>query len=87
MADKSEAGIIGFAKELGLNEGTFSDCLKNKKFSAKVDVESEEGRTLFGVQGTPGNVIVDNEKGTFTLIAGAYPVEEFIKVIDGILAK
>lgn len=85
MVDKSEAGIITYAKGLGLDEAKFSDCLKSKKFTAKVGVESDEGKTLFGVTGTPGNVIIDNEKGTYTLIAGAYPVEEFVKVIDGIL--
>lgn len=52
---------------------------------ATLDASTSEGRTLFGVNGTPGNVVIDNEKGTYTLIAGAYPVSEFVKVIDAIL--
>lgn len=87
LTDKSEAGAIGLAKTLGLDEAKFTDCIKAEKFSSNIDASSEEGKTLFGVQGTPGNVIIDNEKGTWTLIAGAYPVEEFIKTIDAILAK
>jgi protein-disulfide isomerase len=37
---------------------------------------------LFGVSGTPGNVIVDRENGNYILIAGAYPAEEFVNAIN-----
>ena len=86
IEDKSQAGLMSIAKALKLDEDKFEDCLEDHKFSDKVDAQTLEGRSLFGVSGTPGNVIIDNEKGTWTLIAGAYPVEEFLKVIEGILA-
>jgi protein-disulfide isomerase len=53
---------------------------------ATVAAQTQEGNG-FGVTGTPGNVIVDNQKGTFTLLAGAYPSADFEKVINGILGK
>jgi len=46
----------------------------------------QEGQS-FGVQGTPGNIVVDNQKGTFTLIAGAYPIETFVTEVNKILGK
>jgi len=39
------------------------------------------------VTGTPGNVIIDNQKNTFTLVAGAYPIETFQADINKILGK
>ncbi|MEI7563154.1 MAG: DsbA family protein [bacterium] len=85
LDDKSDTAVLGVAKGLGVKESAFTQCLNQGKYASFVSATTEEGRTLFGVNGTPGNVIVDNQKGTFTLIAGAYPVEEFEKTIDAIL--
>jgi hypothetical protein len=41
-----------------------------------------QGNKLFGVNGTPGNVIIDRETGKFELISGAYPVETFVETIN-----
>jgi predicted DsbA family dithiol-disulfide isomerase len=41
-----------------------------------------QGNQLFGVNGTPGNVIIDRETGNYELVSGAYPVEEFVNVIN-----
>jgi len=83
--DKSDSAILALAKSLGAKEAAFTQCLSSEKYASAVTATTEEGRTLFGVNGTPGNVIVDNQKGTFTLIAGAYPIEEFQKTIDALL--
>jgi predicted DsbA family dithiol-disulfide isomerase len=37
---------------------------------------------VFGVNGTPGNVIVDTENGNYILVSGAYPVEDFVDAIN-----
>jgi thioredoxin-related protein len=42
---------------------------------------------LFGVSGTPGNVIVDKQTGKFILIPGAYPPEKFIEEIEKMKAE
>ncbi len=85
LADQSNESIISLAKELWAKEASFTQCLNSGKYASAIAATTEEGRTLFGVNGTPGNVVVDNEKGTFTLIAGAYPIEEFQKTIDAML--
>jgi hypothetical protein len=41
-----------------------------------------QASTLFGVNWTPGNVIIDRETGKFKLISGAYPVDEFVNAIN-----
>jgi len=86
LEDMSEANLAGLATRVGVAEAKFTACMKSDKYLPSLDASSTEGKTLFGVNGTPGNVVIDNEKGTYTLIAGAYPVEEFVKVIEGILA-
>ena len=81
----TEANVTDIAVKLGISKSKFTSCLTSAETLATVAAQTQEGNG-FGVSGTPGNVIVDNEKGTFTLLAGAYPTEDFQKVIDGILA-
>jgi protein-disulfide isomerase len=82
----TEASVTDIATKLGVNKSKFTACLTSAETLAKVSAETQEGNG-FGVTGTPGNVIVDNEKGTFTLLAGAYPSADFEKVISTILGK
>lgn len=87
LEDKSEAGMIALAKEIWVKESSFKTCLSSDKFISKITQNTQDGGQLFGVTGTPGNVIIDNEKWTFTLIAWAYPIEKFEEEIDKILGK
>jgi predicted DsbA family dithiol-disulfide isomerase len=41
-----------------------------------------QASSLFGVSGTPGNVIIDKETGNYVLVSGAYPVSEFVNAIN-----
>lgn len=85
LEDKSESGVLAFAKRLGAKEKTFTECLSSGRYSASVDASTTEGRTLFGVTWTPWNVVIDNEKWTFVLIAWVYPMSEFVSTIDAML--
>ena len=62
LDDKSEVNLAGLAKRVGVNENKFTACMKSDKHLTTLDNSTTEGRTLFGVNGTPGNVIIDNEK-------------------------
>ena len=66
----------------GVNVEAMDACYKEGKYISKVYDMMNMGSTLFGVSGTPGNVIVDKETGKFEVVAGAYPVEEFVNVIN-----
>ncbi|MFA5748209.1 MAG: DsbA family protein [Candidatus Absconditabacterales bacterium] len=87
LTDNSDVGVTDLAKNLGVNETKFTTCYKSDKFSAKIDATAEEGRSLFGISGTPGNVIINNENGKFIVIAGAYPIETFEQNINTLLGK
>lgn len=87
LEDKSEAGMIALAKEIWVKESAFKACISSDKFVSKITQNTQDWAQLFGVTWTPGNVIIDNEKWTFTLIAWAYPIEKFEEEINKILWK
>ncbi|MBU1149141.1 DsbA family protein [Patescibacteria group bacterium] len=65
----------GFAKDLGLNTGTFDSCLDDGKYAAKVAADTQEGIAA-GVEGTPATYV------NGMLISGAYPFESFQEIIE-----
>ncbi|HZN60135.1 MAG TPA: thioredoxin domain-containing protein [Planctomycetota bacterium] len=50
--DLSLDGLKSYAKELGLDESSFSDCLSSAKHASIVDGDLQDGST-YGVRGTP----------------------------------
>ena len=71
---------------IGLDKAKFASCLTSPETIATVNAQVQEGQ-WFGINGTPGNIIVDNQKGTYTLIAGAYPIATFEAEVAKILGK
>lgn len=69
-----------YAKDLRLNALQFDECLDSGKYEEEVLNDVEEGAS-YGVTGTPAFFINGR------LIAGAYPFEEFQKIIEEELAK
>ena len=82
----TEASVTDIAVNLGVNKAKFTACLTSPETLATVAAQVAEGNA-FGINGTPGNLVVDNQKGTSTLIAGAYPTETFEAEITKILGK
>lgn len=70
--------LKSYAKELGLNESTFASCLDSGKYTERVNKQSAEAQAA-GVSGTPGTFVNDQ------LVKGAYPIETFKTIIDGLL--
>ncbi|OGM77637.1 hypothetical protein A2188_01310 [Candidatus Woesebacteria bacterium RIFOXYA1_FULL_43_9] len=64
-----------YAKELGLNEKDFNNCLDSGKYVDRVKADETYGGTV-GVSGTPGFFV----NGKF--LSGAYPFEAFKDIID-----
>lgn len=79
--------LSDIADDIGIKEKAFEDCLEEGRYTATVNNQTSEGRSLFGVNGTPGNVIVDKVTGKFVLIPGAYPAEKFIEEIEKMKAE
>ena len=80
----SKDALVPLAKEFGLDMKKFQSCFDAKSTLARFDAETTEGKKL-GVSGTPGTVIINNETGENELVAGAYPVSEFERVITKLL--
>lgn len=77
--------IESIAKEIGINSSKLIACVNDWEFTSKVDGILEEARTLFGINGTPGNVILDKETGKYVIINGAYPFESFDTEIQNLM--
>ena len=85
-ADFTEDSTTAIGVGIGLNKAKFASCLTSPETIATVNSQVQEGQ-WFGINGTPGNLIVDNQKGTYTLIAGAYPIATFEAEVNKILGK
>ena len=88
MFDRTTSGGTGFAldqlvplaKELGLNEAKFKQCLDSGKYAGKVQQDLQEGQDA-GVTGTPGTVLLTRD-GKTTVISGAVPFDQIQRTVD-----
>lgn len=74
--------LVGIAATHGVNTESMRACVNEGRYEDSVNQMMETGNRLFGVNGTPGNVIIDRETGAWKLISGAYPVDSFVEVIN-----
>lgn len=72
------------AFQIGLDKGKFKACLDSGKFAAYVE-EDYQGGIKAGVQGTPGNILLDTKTGKTVSIPGAVPYESLKSSIDSLL--
>ena len=67
------ANLVPLAKEIGLNEASFKQCLDSGEMASKVAADYENG-VASGVSGTPGNILLHNSSGDAAVMAGALPL-------------
>src|SRR3972149_4472554 len=72
--------LAPLAKELGLNESSFKQCLDSGEMAQKVKYQMAKGSEE-GVTGTPGTIIID-AKGNTQLVPGALPFEKVKPMIE-----
>ena len=70
------------AVNLGTDKTALQACIEESRYTDAVNAMMEQGNQLFGVNGTPWNVIVDRENGNYILVSWAYPVDEFVTAIN-----
>ncbi len=80
--DSTKDYLIGEAVKLGADKTKLNKCLEDKTFTKKVTDQMQAGTDMFGVTGTPGNVLINNETLEFEVLSGAYPATAFIEIID-----
>lgn len=76
--------ILPLAKEQKLDAKKFSACFDGKETVGEYDANTAEGQK-YGVQGTPGTLLVNVETGKYQLISGAYPIDSFTAAVDALL--
>lgn len=77
--------IVSEAKKIGVNLTTLNKCVQDKNILKKISAQENQGRTLFWIQGTPWNVLINTQTGEYAIISGAYPADHFIETIDRLL--
>lgn len=84
-----EGDLVVLATQIGVNKDDFNSCYKAEKFAEEIADDISDGQAA-GVTGTPGFVIgVLNDDGSVSgkLIAGAYPYDSFVEIIEEMLAR
>lgn len=77
--------LVPLAKELGLNEKKFKECLDSGKYAAHVQQDFSEGQTA-GIDGTPGNILLTQD-GKEARVPGAVPYEQLKAEIDRLFSE
>ena len=78
--------LVPLAKELGLDEKRFAQCLESNKYEGRVKEDLDEGGKI-GLTGTPANILLHNETGEVLVKVGAQPLDAFKPDIDRMLGK
>jgi protein-disulfide isomerase len=87
----SDDDLSGYAAEIGLDAGKYSNCLEQKDYAERLKSDIEEGKAM-GVSGTPSFVLgltdsSDPNKVKVTkFVRGARDYDSFAKAIDELLA-
>jgi len=77
--------LIEEAVKLWANKWELESCVEEERFKQKINNQLVTGQTMFGITGTPGNVLINNETGEYDIIPGAYGVDRFSDTIDRLL--
>lgn len=77
--------LAPLAKEVGVDEQKFKQCLDSGKYAKSIQQSTAEGQTA-GVDGTPGTILVRKD-GKTRLVSGAVPYEELKAQVEGLLKE
>lgn len=80
------AELPKIAVQAGLDEVKFNTCLESGKYKDHVEADYQSG-VKAGINGTPGNILLDTKTGKTKLIPGALPFEQFKTEIDVMLKE
>jgi protein-disulfide isomerase len=87
MTDQNDPSMDALEKAAGvagINIAKFKACVDSGKHAARVKSD-EDGGVDAGVQGTPGNFIINNATKETKELAGAVPASSFKSAIDAML--
>lgn len=69
-----------FAKELGLDENAFTECMASEKYKQQIQASSNDAKTL-GLTGTPAFFII-GPNNKIIKVPGAQPYDVFVNILE-----
>ena len=69
-----------FAKDVGLDEKAFTECMMSEKYKEKIQASSEDAKTL-GLTGTPAFFVI-GPNNKIVKIPGAQPYNIFVNILE-----
>lgn len=75
--DITTEGTLQVAKDAGLDTDALQSCIDSGDKTEIVAAQMNEGQSVFGVNGTPGNVLLNTKTGKYAVLAGAVPYSQF----------
>jgi len=83
--DSSAWFLIKESLNLWWDPDKITQCLNDKDFTDKVTNQMTRWQKYFSISGTPGNVLINNETWEYQILSWAYPLADFVKVINSLL--
>lgn len=81
----SEEYYLTLAEQVGLSRADGLACLeRGSPAYAAVEAHTYEASAVFGIEGTPGSIIVNTETGAIARVPGAVPYEQLQSLIDSV---
>ena len=77
--------LYGFATAAWVDSAKVEACVAAWETKDLVASKFAAGQNIFGITGTPGNVILNIETGEYEIISGAYPEATFVDTIERML--
>lgn len=77
-------GLVPLAVEIGLDGAEFRKCMEEERYAARVK-EDFDGGIRAGINGTPGNILLNNESGEVIPRSGAAPFDVLKQLVDRLL--
>ncbi|MCS6983419.1 MAG: DsbA family protein [Candidatus Absconditabacterales bacterium] len=81
----SRDALVSVVNALGYNQKAIEECVNSGKFSSKIQGHMTVASSTFGVNGTPGNVVINTKTRKWRAVSGAVPVSMFQTAIDALL--
>lgn len=83
----TQSVIDSVLKEIGVDAKKVQTCVDSGKYKDKINASQSEGSSKFGVNGTPGNVLINTKTGKYEVVSGAQPEANFDAAIARLLAE
>lgn len=80
-----DTNVVEMAKAIGLDATKFTACYNDSTTKTAITNTISEGNTIFGINWTPGNVVLNRETGKYIVISGAYPISKFEEAVNTLL--